>query len=135
MDLSAFFPPWHDLVISPLCRTYPINFPQKVCPLTTMENFFKKRGFPILYEKDAMLLHHWKIMWRSALKLVNILEFGRDQSNEVLYKNWNVVITNPFGHSIMFPWFYVKLVNTCKMHCWLNYWASLSKTGEVDPRL
>ena len=32
-------PPWNDLIISPLCRTYPLNFPLKVYPLSVFESF------------------------------------------------------------------------------------------------
>ena len=70
MHLWTFSSPWHHLIISPLCKTSPINFSENACPLSVMESFFKKIGSPILYREDSMPLPHWKIMWGNVLKLL-----------------------------------------------------------------
>ena len=38
---------------------------------------FLKKGSPILHKEDIMSLVHRKIMWRSVLKLVNMLELAK----------------------------------------------------------
>ena len=70
MYLWTFSSPWHNPLISPLCKTTPINFSEKDCPLSAMESFFKKRGSPMLYREDTMPLPNWKIMSENVLKLL-----------------------------------------------------------------
>ena len=113
MYLWTFSSPWHNPLISPLCKTTPINFSEKDCPLSAMESFFKKRGSPMLYREDTMPLPNWKIMSENVLKLLtywSLQKWGLSDKR--------TVGTNPIGQSIMFLRFCVKLVvNTCKMHC------------------
>ena len=74
-----------------------------------MGSFFLKKNVPYTMQgrNTAVIpIENHVMMWVKTCQHIEVGKSGdlmkRGYCNEVLYKNCNVVISNPFGYSIMF---------------------------------